>query len=56
MKAVVYHGLGDIRLDSVGDPKLKEDTDALVPSAIDAYKAFDERQQGWLKVELTPGL
>ena len=30
MKAVVYHGLGDIRLDSVSDPKLKEDTDALV--------------------------
>src|SRR5438270_13396637 len=30
MKAVVYHGLGDIRLDSVKDPKLKEDTDALV--------------------------
>ena len=23
-------------------------------SAIDAYKAFDERQQGWLKVELVP--
>ena len=22
----------------------------------DAYKAFDERQQGWLKVELVPGL
>jgi threonine dehydrogenase-like Zn-dependent dehydrogenase len=30
MKAVVYHGLGDIRLDTVSDPKLKEDTDALV--------------------------
>jgi threonine dehydrogenase-like Zn-dependent dehydrogenase len=25
-------------------------------SAIDAYKAFDERQQGWLKVELVPSL
>ena len=53
MKAVVYHGLGDIRLDSVSDPKLKEDTDALVLSV---YKAFDERQQGWLKVELAPGV
>lgn len=30
MKAVVYHGLGDIRLDSVSDPKLKDDTDAVV--------------------------
>ena len=25
-------------------------------SAIDAYKAFDERQEGWIKVELVPGL
>ena len=24
-------------------------------SAIDAYKAFDERQPGWLKVKLVPG-
>jgi threonine dehydrogenase-like Zn-dependent dehydrogenase len=23
-------------------------------SAIDAYKAFDERQPGWIKVELKP--
>jgi threonine dehydrogenase-like Zn-dependent dehydrogenase len=25
-------------------------------SAIDAYKAFDERQQGWIKVALVPSL
>ncbi len=25
-------------------------------SAVDAYRAFDERQSGWLKVELVPGL
>jgi threonine dehydrogenase-like Zn-dependent dehydrogenase len=25
-------------------------------SAIDAYKAFDTRQPGWIKVELTPGV
>ena len=24
-------------------------------SASDAYKSFDERQQGWIKVELVPG-
>jgi threonine dehydrogenase-like Zn-dependent dehydrogenase len=23
-------------------------------SAIDAYKAFDERQEGWIKVKLEP--
>jgi threonine dehydrogenase-like Zn-dependent dehydrogenase len=30
MKAVVYHGTGDIRLDKVADPKLKAPTDAIV--------------------------
>jgi threonine dehydrogenase-like Zn-dependent dehydrogenase len=30
MKAVVYHGVGDIRLDEVPEPKIKEPTDALV--------------------------
>jgi threonine dehydrogenase-like Zn-dependent dehydrogenase len=25
-------------------------------TALDAYKAFDERQAGWIKVELVPGL
>jgi threonine dehydrogenase-like Zn-dependent dehydrogenase len=30
MKAVVFHGIGDIRLDTVPEPKLKERTDAIV--------------------------
>ena len=30
MKAVVYHGLGDIRLDNVSDPKLKDPQDAII--------------------------
>jgi threonine dehydrogenase-like Zn-dependent dehydrogenase len=30
MKAVVFHGIGDIRLDTVLEPKLKESTDAIV--------------------------
>ena len=30
MKAVVFHGVGDIRLDDVKTPKLKEATDAIV--------------------------
>jgi threonine dehydrogenase-like Zn-dependent dehydrogenase len=30
MKAVVYHGVGDIRVDNVPSPKLKESTDAIV--------------------------
>lgn len=30
MKAVVWHGTGDIRLDEVADPKIEEPTDAIV--------------------------
>ena len=30
MKAVVFHGVGDIRLDEVKEPKLKEPSDAIV--------------------------
>jgi len=30
MKAVVFHGIGDIRLDNVPEPKLQEPTDAIV--------------------------
>src|SRR4051812_48434369 len=30
MKAIVFHGIGDIRLDTVKEPKLKEKTDAIV--------------------------
>src|SRR5204863_3279777 len=30
MKAVVFHGIGDIRLDTVRDPKLKDPGDALI--------------------------
>jgi len=30
MKAVVFHGIGDIRLDTVKEPSLKEPTDAIV--------------------------
>jgi threonine dehydrogenase-like Zn-dependent dehydrogenase len=30
MKAIVFHGVGDIRLDDVKEPKLEEQTDAIV--------------------------
>jgi threonine dehydrogenase-like Zn-dependent dehydrogenase len=30
MKAVVFHGVGDIRLDNVAEPKIEEPTDAIV--------------------------
>ena len=30
MKAVVFHGVGDIRLDDVKEPKIQEPNDAIV--------------------------
>jgi threonine dehydrogenase-like Zn-dependent dehydrogenase len=30
MKAVVFHGIGDIRLDEVADPRIEQPTDAIV--------------------------
>lgn len=30
MKAVVFHGIGDIRLDTVSDPAIEQPTDAVV--------------------------
>ncbi len=30
MKAIVWHGVGDIRLDDVPDPQLQEPTDAIL--------------------------
>ena len=30
MKAVVFHGVGDIRLDDVPEPKIQDPTDAIV--------------------------
>lgn len=30
MKAVVFHGVGDIRLDDVPEPKIEDDTDAII--------------------------
>jgi threonine dehydrogenase-like Zn-dependent dehydrogenase len=30
MKAVVFHGIGDIRLDNVSEPKIKDKTDAII--------------------------
>jgi threonine dehydrogenase-like Zn-dependent dehydrogenase len=30
MKAVVFHGIGDIRLEEVDEPRISEPTDAIV--------------------------
>lgn len=41
MKAVVYHGIGDIRLDDVPEPTIKESTDAIVRITVSAICGTD---------------
>jgi threonine dehydrogenase-like Zn-dependent dehydrogenase len=41
MKAVVFHGVGDIRLDEVKDPKLKDPQDAIVALTASAICGTD---------------
>ncbi len=41
MKAVVWHGIGDIRLDDVPDPKIEQPTDAVVPLTASAICGTD---------------
>ena len=49
MKVVVFHDVGDVRLDDVDEPRIQQPT-----GAIDAYKEFDRRQPGWIEVDLQP--
>jgi threonine dehydrogenase-like Zn-dependent dehydrogenase len=41
MKAVVFHGIGDIRLDDVAEPKLRKPTDAIVKITASAICGTD---------------
>lgn len=41
MKAVVFHGIGDIRLEEVDDPRIKEPTDAIVSLTASAICGTD---------------
>jgi len=41
MKAVVFHGIGDIRLDEVAEPELEEPTDAIVRLTVSAICGTD---------------
>ena len=41
MKAVVFHGIGDIRLDDVKEPKIKEANDAIVALTASAICGTD---------------
>lgn len=55
MKAVVFHGVGDIRLDDVAEPRIEHPNDVPERAAgVEACEAFDRREPGWLEVELQP--
>lgn len=41
MKAIVFHGIGDIRLDEVPEPRLQEPTDAIVRLTVSAICGTD---------------
>jgi threonine dehydrogenase-like Zn-dependent dehydrogenase len=55
MKAVVFHGVGDIRLDSVPEPKIKEPTDAIVRITASAICGTDLHMVRGTLPDMKPG-
>jgi threonine dehydrogenase-like Zn-dependent dehydrogenase len=55
MKAVVFHGVGDIRLDEVDEPTLEEDTDAIVRLTASAICGTDLHMIRGTLADMKPG-
>jgi threonine dehydrogenase-like Zn-dependent dehydrogenase len=55
MKAVVWHGVGDIRLDDVDEPRIQEPTDAIVRLTASAICGTDLHLVRGTVVEMKPG-
>ncbi len=55
MKAVVFHGVGDIRLDDVKEPKIQHDTDAIVRLTASAICGTDLHMVRGTFTGMTPG-
>ena len=55
MKAVVFHGIGDIRLDSVREPELEKPTDAIVRLTSSAICGTDLHMIRGTMVGMKPG-
>src|SRR5438445_6511897 len=55
MKAVVFHAIGDIRLDTVSEPGLKEDTDAIIRLTASAICGTDRHMVRGTLPGMKPG-
>src|ERR1043166_1846783 len=55
MKTVVFHGVGDIRLDDVKDPKIQEPTDAIVRLTASAICGTDLHFIRGTVADMNPG-
>jgi threonine dehydrogenase-like Zn-dependent dehydrogenase len=55
MKAVVFHGVGDIRLDDVEEPKIQEPTDAIVQLTSSAICGTDLHMVRGTMAGMVPG-
>lgn len=55
MKAVVFHGLGDIRVDDVPDPKIEHDQDAIVRLTASAICGTDLHMIRGTLADMQPG-
>lgn len=55
MKAVVFHGIGDIRLDEVKEPQIEKDTDAIVRLTASAICGTDLHMVRGTMGEMAPG-
>jgi threonine dehydrogenase-like Zn-dependent dehydrogenase len=55
MKAVVFHGVGDIRIDNVSEPKIKDPTDAVVGITASAICGTDLHMVRGTMTGMVPG-
>jgi threonine dehydrogenase-like Zn-dependent dehydrogenase len=55
MRAVVFHGLGDVRLDKVSDPKIQKPTDAIVRLTSSAICGTDLHMVRGTLTDMRPG-
>ena len=55
MKGVVFHGVGDIRLDNVSEPNMEQPTDAIVRLTASAICGTDRHMVRGTVAGMVPG-